>query len=57
MLTQRISLVNKTIKFRVKLYKQKNSLVIYIRIKKIGLKVYLYSRKISKINLFNYDYG
>jgi len=56
MLTQRISLINKIIKFRVKLYKTKSSLIIYIRTEKIGLKVYLYSRKISGIDLFNYDY-
>jgi len=41
MLIQRISFVNKMIKFRVKLYKIKNSLIIYIRIKKIGLKIYV----------------
>jgi len=57
MLTQRISFVNKIIKLRVKLYKTKNSLIIYIRTEKIGLKTYLYSRKISGINLFNYNYG
>jgi len=57
MLAQRISLVNKIIKFRAKLYKTKNSLIIYIRTEKKNLKTYLYSRKISGINLFNYDCG
>jgi len=57
MLAQRISLVNKIIKLRVKLYKTKNSLIIYIRTERIGLKAYLYSRKILGINLFNYDCG
>jgi len=44
------------IKFRVKIYKVKNSLIIYIYTEKIDLKIYLYSRKVSGINLFNYDY-
>jgi len=54
-LTQRTSFINKIIKFRVKLYKAKSSLIIYIRTEKIGLRTYLYSRKVSGINLFNYD--
>jgi len=57
MLAQRIPLANKTIKFRIKLYKTKNSLVIYIRTERINLKAYLYSRKISGIDLFNCDCG
>jgi len=57
MLAQRISFANKIIKFRVKLYKAKSSLAIYIRTEKIDLKTYLYSRKVSRINLFNYDCG
>jgi len=57
MLTQRISFVNKIIKFRAKLYKAENSLIIYIRTEKINLRVYLYSRKVSRIHLFNYDCG
>jgi len=57
MLAQRILFINKIIKFRAKLYKAKNSLIIYIRTEKIGLRVYLYSRKIWGINLFNYDCG
>jgi len=57
MLAQRISFVNKIIKLRVKLYKMKSSLFIYIRTERINLKVYLYSRKVLKIDLFNYDYS
>jgi len=56
MLAQRTPLVNKTIKFRVKLYKAESSLVIYIRTEKINLRVYLYSRKVLGIDLFNYNY-
>jgi len=55
MLTQRTSLVNKIIKLRVKLYKTKSSLITYIRTEKINLRAYLYSRKILKIDLFNYN--
>jgi len=57
MLTQRTPLINKTTKLRVKLYKTKNSLTIYIRTEKINLKTYLYSRKISGIDSLNYNYG
>jgi len=57
MLTQRTPLANKTIKFRAKLYKIKSSLATYIRTEKIGLKIYLYSRKVSGIDLFNYNCG
>jgi len=42
---------------RVKLYKTKNSLIIYIRTEKINIRVYLYLRKVLRINLFNYDCG
>jgi len=57
MLAQRTLFINKIIKLRAKLYKTENSLIIYIRIEKIGLKAYLYSRKILRIDLFNYDCG
>jgi len=57
MLTQRTSFINEIIKLRVKLYKAKSSLIIYIRTEKIGLKAYLYLRKVLGIDLFNYDYG
>jgi len=55
MLTQRILFVNKIIQFRAKLYKAENLLIIYIRIKK-NQKINLYSRKVSRIDLFNYNY-
>ena len=51
-LIQKSHLIKKTVKMRDNLQKIESTLTIHIRTKRIDLKVYLHSRNVSSMNIF-----